>query len=357
MLKKILKLGRQKLWTVHRDLIIDKHDLSYLFWEATLNCNFRCKHCGSRAGEKVFKEVVSTEKIKEAFLDVSKNFEAKTINIAVTGGEPLLRKDLFEVMKYARSLGFHWGMVSNGFLWTEEFIEKAKDAGMETIDISIDGIGQIHDEFRNTKDAYKRAINAVKLLAKGQFLKHLRISTTVHKKNIDSLDYMYNEFKNLGITGWRLIHVDPIGRGFCNKEILLSKDETIKMLDFIVKKRKEKSPVKLSTSCAHFLGEDYEDEVRDHFFFCATGINVGSILHNGDIFVCPNVPRRKEYIQGNILKDSFSEIWNNKFQIFRDKNRLLNDKCKDCEHWEECLGGAFHTFDADDKKQQVCLMD
>lgn len=356
MLKKIIKLGRQKLWTTHRDLLIERHNSTYLFWEATLNCNFKCKHYGSNAGEKVFKEVISTQKIKDAFLDISKHYDAKSITIAVTGGEPLLRKDLFEVMKYARSLGFHWGMVSNGSLWTKDMVEKAIDSGMETIDISIDGIGEVHDEFRNTKNAYSNAINAIKLLAKAKFLKHLRISTTVHKKNINSLDELYEEFKDLGITGWRLIHVDPIGRGLCNEDILLSKKDFIKMLDFIKSKRNSKSPIDVSTSCAHFLGDDYEDEVRDNFFFCATGFQVGSILHNGDIFVCPNVPRRKEYIQGNILKDSFPEVWENKFKIFRDRNRLLNDKCKNCDHWEECLGGALHTYDRDSKEQRVCFI-
>lgn len=356
MLKKILKLGRQKLWLAHREYLRANHELKYLFWECTLNCNFRCKHCGSRAGENVFAEVVSTEEIKNAFLDVARNFDAHKITIAITGGEPLLRRDLFEVMKYAHSLGFRWGMVSNGSLVTEEVVAKAKDAGMGTVDISIDGIGKIHDDFRNVAGAYTKAINAVKLFAKADFLDPLRITTTVHQKNIDMLDEMYETFSTLGISDWRLLSVDPIGRAISNNDILLDKEKMTKLLVFMKNKRKEKSKVKITYGCAHFLGDEFEDEIRNNFFYCGTGINIGSILHNGDIFVCPNVPREKHLIQGNIKKDSFSETWKNKFQIFRNPNRTKCDSCEKCEFWDECLGGSFHSWDFEKKKPKVCFI-
>ena len=180
MLNKIFKLGRQKLWLTHREYLREKHALKYLFWECTLNCNFKCKHCGSRAGENIFTEVISTEEIRKTFLNVAQNFDARKITVAVTGGEPLLRKDLFEVMKFSHSLGFRWGMVSNGSLVNQEVVEKTQEAGMATVDISIDGIGKIHDEFRNTKGSYEKAINAVKLFVKADFLNPLRITTTIH---------------------------------------------------------------------------------------------------------------------------------------------------------------------------------
>lgn len=357
MLKKILKLGRQKLWLFHREYLREKHELRYLFWECTLNCNFKCEHCGSRAGENVFKEVISTEEIKNAFLDVAKNHNAKKITIAITGGEPLLRKDLFEVMKYASSLGFKWGMVSNGSLITEEIVEKAKEAGMGTVDISIDGIGEIHDEFRNTKGSYKKAVNTVKLFAKAGFLDPLRITTTVHHKNIDTLDEMYEAFSELGISDWRLLNVDPIGRTICNNHLLLNKEQFTELLAFMKKKRSKDSSVKVTFGCGHFLGDDFEDEVRSNFFYCRTGISIGSILHNGDIFVCPNVPRKPELVQGNIKHDSFSNVWNNKFKIYRDKNRTACGKCKKCDFWEECLGGSFHSWDFEKKQPKICFME
>lgn len=355
MLKKILRLGRQRLWLAHRDYLREKHELKYLFWEATLNCNFYCKHCGGYAGKEVFTEVLSKKEIKNAFYDISKNFDAKKITIAITGGEPLLRKDIFEVMEYASSLGFKWGMVTNGFLITEEIIRKMERAGMQTIDISIDGIGNIHDAFRNKQGAYKKAINAVKLCAKANFLNSLRITTTIHTGNIDMLDEMYSTFSSMGISNWRLLNVEPIGRAIDNSEVLLTKKQFKKLLDFIKEKR-SKSTIGITFGCSHFLGDDFEDEVRNNFFYCGAGINIGSILCNGDIFVCPNVPKEEHFIQGNIKNDSFSEVWNSKFEIFRNKNRIKCNECITCNYWEYCLGGSLHSWDFKEKQPKVCFL-
>lgn len=353
-LKKILKLGRQRLWLIHRGYLIQKHELSYLFWECTLNCNFRCKHCGSSAGEKVNRETISTNEIKDAFLDIARNFDAKKITLAVTGGEPILRKDLFKVMRYAHSLGFSWGMVSNGYLINKEIINKMKESGMRTIDISIDGINEVHDNLRGVPGSYNRAITAIQLLSNTKSFHPLRITTTVNNQNIHSLEKMYQIFRNLGIHGWRLLSIDPIGRALENRELLLDKQQLITLLNFI-KEKKKISPINITLGCAHFLGDEYEDEVRDYFFYCSTGINIGSILHNGDIYVCPNVPRRKDLIQGNIKKDPFSQIWNNKYKFFRDKNRTVCKSCKQCLYWQECLGGSLHSWDFEKQQPKVCL--
>ena len=357
MSKKIFKYGRQALWLIHRDYLFEKSQLRYLFWECTLNCNFQCKHCGSHAGMNNIEDAISTDEIKKAFLDVSNNFDAKNITIAVTGGEPLLRKDLFEVMEYTSSLGFRWGMVTNGYLVSKEIVQKAKKAGMRTIDISIDGIGKTHDEFRNKEGSYDKAMNAFQLFFEEDFLDPLRITTTVHKNNIEQLDEMYDAFLNLGVKDWRLINVDPIGRASHNSDILLSPEEFGQLLVFIKEKRKTKFEIRTTFGCAHFLGDNYENEVRSYFFFCRTGINIGSILHNGDIFVCPNVPRKKHLIQGNIGNDLFSEVWKNKFEIFRKKDRIICDKCKKCYSWEKCLGGSFHSWYFEKKAPKICFLD
>ena len=355
MLKDILKLGRQKLWTIHREQIRDEHKLTYLFWECTMNCNFFCKHCGSSAGRKHFSNELTTEEIKKAFREIAEDYDAKQITVAITGGEPLMRKDIFDVMGYASSLGFPWGMVTNGFMVNEEIVEKMKEAGMKTIDVSIDGIGKVHDDFRSTENAYKHAINAVKLLKKADFLNPLRISSSISKKNIHQLEEMYEAFKALGISAWRLINVDPIGRAGESDDLLLSHDELEYLLRFIKEKR-AKREIDVTFGCSMYLGPEFEDEVRGYFFYCSTGINIGTILQNGDIYVCPNVPRRPEHIQGNIKNDRFSKVWENGFKFFRDKNRLHCGKCAKCEHWDECLGGSMHLWNFDKKEQKRCFM-
>lgn len=355
MIKKILKTGKYELCALNHKNNIKKHPLTYLFWESTLSCNFHCKHCGSSCERQKYPDDLTTKEIKAAFLQISQDFDPSKITIAVTGGESLLRADIFEVMGYARSLGFHWGMVTNGFLVTKLVVDNLKKAGMETVVVSIDGIGNGHDEFRNMPDVYEKALNAVKLFSEADFLYDLQITTTIYPKNHDQLEEMYQLFKDTGITSWRVMNVDPIGRAKENN-LSLSDKQLKQLLDFIKEKRKS-SKIKVTFGCSHFLGFEYDDEVRDHPFTCLTGISVASILHNGDIFVCPNVPRLPELIQGNVKTDRFKEIWDNKFELFRNREKIVPQKCLDCESWDYCQGDAFHLFDLKNKKPGFCYQE
>ncbi len=356
MLRNILKLGKQELWLLHRKHLLTEHKLRWILWESTLSCNFSCKHCESVSVNKDIQGGVNTDEIKRVFYDIAQNFNANEIMIGVTGGEPLLRRDLFSVMSYANKLGFNWGMVSNGSLVTKETVKEANMTGMKVLDISIDGIDDVHDEFRNTEGAYERAVKALKLVTNTDYTGLVRVVTTVHSKNIDMLDKMYYTFSILGIKHWKLSNVDPAGRALCNPEIFLNKKQLNKLLRFIKEKRKNELSMKVTFGCSHYLGNDFEKEVRDEFFYCPTGINIGSILHNGDIFVCPGVPREKHLIQGNIKKDSFSQIWNNKFEIYRNVNRTACKTCLNCRHWNRCLGGSFHTWNFETSTPRICLM-
>lgn len=149
VIKNIYKLGELTLLQKYKEEEYKKHTLIDLFWECTLTCNAKCKHCGSSAEKKVYDGELTTEEIKNAFKQIASDMDARRILINVTGGEPLVRKDLCEVMEYAtKELGFHWGMTTNGILLNDENIQKLKNANMETISISIDGLRETHDSFR-----------------------------------------------------------------------------------------------------------------------------------------------------------------------------------------------------------------
>lgn len=358
MFKRIFKTGELKLWSQTKEKLRGEHPLNYLFWECTLNCNFLCEHCGSRAGNVDYSAgQLSTEEIKNAFAGIASNFDSSKIMLAITGGEPLIRSDIFEVMEYAHGLGFNWGMVTNGYLVDEKVVEKMKKSGMATVVVSIDGIGKTHDDFRHMHGAYERAVNAVRLMKEAKFLKDLQITTSIHQGNIAQLEEMYNIFLPLGIDSWRVMNVDSIGRAENNGNILLQPDQLKELLEFIKQKRRENKKAEIKYGCAGFLGYDLEKETRGHYFYCGAGITVASILFNGDIFVCPNVPRRPELIQGNVRTDSFLDVWNNKFKFFRDKNRSACDKCQTCDYWEECLGGSMHIWDFENSKPKMCHLE
>jgi radical SAM protein with 4Fe4S-binding SPASM domain len=356
MFGKIFKLGKLELHKQYMEIEREqKHTLIDLFWECTLTCNAHCKHCGSSAEKKKYAGELTTQEAKDAFKQIAEDYDASKILINVTGGEPLTRADLCEVMEYATNeLGFHWGMTSNGMLLDEEMIEKLRKANMETISISIDGLRDTHDEFRGTPGGYDLIIKNIKNLRKAGFVKHIQTTTVFNKSNIDQLEELYQTMLDLELDSWRLVSMDPIGRAKENDNLLLDGEDLKKIMEFIKKHNKNKK-MRLDYGCPGFLGLDYEGVARPYFFFCRTGINVASILYNGDLFVCPNVPRIKRLIQGNIKTDRFSDVWENKYKEFRKKDRTKCDKCSNCEYWEYCLGGAFHTWNFDKNIQNKCV--
>ena len=353
IINKIYKLGELTLLQKYKEQERKRHTLIDLFWECTLTCNAKCKHCGSSAEKRKYDGELTTSEIKDAFKQIANDMDASKILINVTGGEPLVRNDLCEVMKYATNeLGFHWGMTTNGILLNDENIEKLKKANMETISISIDGLEETHDRFRGVPGSYKTITENIKKLRQANFVKHIQVTTVFHKENIDQINDLYGVMLGLGLDSWRLVSMDPIGRANENNELLLDGKEIRQILDFI--KTNNSKKMELAYGCPGFLGLEYEKEVRPYYFYCRTGINVASILYNGDLFVCPNVPRRKELIQGNIRTDNFKDVWDNKYKVFRDKDRTKCEECSNCENWEYCLGGAYHTWNFDDNIQNKC---
>jgi MoaA/NifB/PqqE/SkfB family radical SAM enzyme len=173
MLKNVRKLGELTLMKKYIEREAQTHTLIDLFWETTLTCNAACKHCGSSAENKQYEGELTTQEIKDAFRQIAQDMNADRILINVTGGEPLVRKDLFEVMEYAvGDLGFHWGMTTNGILLNDENIEKSRAAGMETISVSIDGLEQTHDCFRGVEGSYQTILRNIKSLKQAGFVKH-----------------------------------------------------------------------------------------------------------------------------------------------------------------------------------------
>ncbi len=272
----------------------------------------------------------------------------------VTGGEPLVRKDLFEIMEYADNLGFRWGMTSNGMLINDEILEKMNKTHMESISISLDGLKETHERFRKVPNSFDRIIENIKKLQQVPAIKIAQVTTVANKKNLHELEALYDLMKELHMVSWRVINVDPIGRAKNNDEILLDKDDYKYLYNFIKEKREE-NIMNVEYGCSHYLDIDMEKEIRDTYFFCTTGLYVASILSNGDIFVCPNVERRKEFVQGNIKTDNFVDVWENRFEYFRSDERTKCEKCAKCSKWKYCLGDSFHTFNFDDRKPNFCI--
>src|SRR4030042_3442876 len=130
----------------------------YVQWISTYKCNFRCPHCGTAAGTPRQDELKTEEIIKA--LDSLAELGCKIFS--VTGGEPLLREDIFEVLSYAKKKGMSVGIVTNGYV-TEEYLPQLKNVGLDSVLVSIDGHGENHEKIRGTKGSYEKCLKSLEL--------------------------------------------------------------------------------------------------------------------------------------------------------------------------------------------------
>lgn len=329
------------LYQHHKNTQTKLHELNYLFWECTLRCNFNCVHCGSDCTTQSDVKDMSKEDFLNVLEELRHHVNPNKTMIVITGGEPLVRKDLEECGYEMQRMGYPWGFVTNGWGLSIERLNSLLDAGLKSITVSLDGYSEeSHDWFRGKQGSWLRAINAIHAITKKTGLVY-DIVTCVNKTNIDDLDKMKQLLVSLGVTHWRLFTVFAKGRAKDNPLLKLSSDEFIRMMDFIKTTRRE-GQIHVSYGCEGYL-EDYEMEVRDHPFFCHAGIKVGSVLANGDISACPSL--RGDYIQGNIYRDKFWDVWQNRYQVMRDRSWTKTGKCATCKSYKYCQGNALHLRD------------
>jgi radical SAM protein with 4Fe4S-binding SPASM domain len=352
MLNPKLKEQNMQRLAVYREGLKAMPQIHNLFFELTLRCNERCLHCGSSCGDVPSNEM-TTEQWCGIIDQLKEDLGTEGYMLCITGGEPLLRKDFFEIMGHANELGFNWGMTSNGTLITEEVAQKLRDCGMKTISISLDGMPETHDAFRRTPGGWERGMQGIKNLVKVGGFQSIQVTTVVTHKNIVELDALFDVLKDIDIDSWRVINMDPIGRAKEHPELLLTKEDYKTLFEYIRNKRIAGEPV--CYGCSHYLGMEYEREVRDWYFLCTAGLYTASIMVNGDITACLDIERRPEFIQGNVLKEHFKDVWENKFQIFRKDLSLENEKCRNCKEAKYCHGDAYHTWDFDNNCPQVCF--
>jgi len=244
-IKKIKNLGEIKAWNLHKSNQRMNPDFTYLLWECTLRCNFLCRHCGSNANEGEYDDELNTREAKECFKQLALDFKPQDITVAITGGEPLLRKDIYKMSEYIAGLGFKTGIVTNGYLLNNENIKKIKSAGVRSISISLDGLKETHDKFRGVKGSYKRIMQAIDILTEENFLSVLEVITSVNTINIHELEELYQIIKKSQVGYWRLMEVSEIGRVERNKELLINGKQLKFLLDFIKGKKDELKREKL----------------------------------------------------------------------------------------------------------------
>jgi len=308
-------------------------------------------HCSISEAETT---ELSTE---EGFSLIEDAAKLGAVKFAFTGGEPLVRRDIFELVEYAASYDMQVVMATNGTLIDEDVASRLKKAGLYRAAISIDGIGAAHDEFRGVKgafDAMMRGVNACKKVGlRVQFL------TTVSKINLKEIPKIMDLANRLQVDRIYLVALIAVGRGRQISDACLSADEMEQFFRLVLE-RQMKTNVWLKPICmpqfwAFLEAEGLCGAADRKFVGCTAGITRFHIFPNGDVAPCAYLPLKV----GNVHSERFTKIIEKAelFQKFR--NREIKGRCGSCEHRFSCGGcrsRAFAAFKDPLAEDPVCFL-
>jgi heme b synthase len=317
-------------------------DLRMIAWEVTRSCNLNCLHCRAAAERGPYEGELSTGECFR-FIDEVAAFSKPVL--ILTGGEPLLREDIFEIASYGTHKGLRTVMAVNGTLLNPEKATAAKQAGIQRVSISLDGATpESHDRFRGVVGAFAGALEGIRFLKETGLA--FQINTTVTKGNLGEIEDILQLAIQLGAAAHHIFLLVPTGRGkeLAGEEVAPEAYE--QTLEWFAKQDSH-VPLQLKATCApqyyrivhqHGGSKDLKGQGEDLHTFtrgCLGGISFGFLSHHGDVQPCGYL----EIIAGNIRERPFQEIWEEAevFQQLRDVNNLQG-KCGVCEYRMVCGG-------------------
>jgi AdoMet-dependent heme synthase len=319
-----------------------KPDLRMIAWEITRSCNLNCLHCRAAAERGPYQGELATEECFR-FIDEVAAFSKPVL--ILTGGEPLLREDIFEIASYGTHKGLRVVMAVNGTLLSAEKARAAKQSGIQRVSISLDGAAaEAHDRFRGVTGAFAGAMEGISYLKEAGLA--FQINTTVTKRNLGEIEDILQLASEVGAAAHHIFLLVPTGRGreLAHEEV--TPEEYEQTLTWFAE-QEYKVPLQLKATCApqyyriiHQRGnvKDRKKETEGLHTFtrgCLGGISFCFVSHRGDVQPCGYL----ETIGGNIRERPFQEIWKEAelFQHLRDV-KALKGKCGQCEYQLVCGG-------------------
>lgn len=329
-----------------------------VIWNLIRRCNLQCRHCYSTSLDIDFKDELSTEQIKATIDDLK---VAHVPVIILSGGEPLLRPDIFEITAYAKAKGFYVALSTNGTLIDESNIEQIKAAQYQYVGISIDGLEEFHDDFRRQKGSFKTSMHAIKLCKEAGIKVGMRLCLT--KDNFKDLPAMLDLMEEYQVDKFYLSHLNYSGRGKRSAEndamFKMTKD-AMELLyerawshisqgvdtDFVTGNNDADGPFLLQWAIKKFGGQ-HPQRVKNleqrliNWGGNASGVNVANIDNTGTIH--PDSYWWNHPI-GNVKTEKFSDVWQNTQDElmlgFRQSPRPVKGRCKACQYLNICGGNT-----------------
>jgi MoaA/NifB/PqqE/SkfB family radical SAM enzyme len=325
-----------------------------IVWNFTYQCNLRCKHCYENAGGR--RPELTTNEAKQVLDKLSKMAGIGLPAVSFSGGEPLSRRDFFEIASYAKKRIGYVSIASNGTLLTKDNAKRIKDAHVDYVEISIDGATpQVHDEFRGIPGAFERAVEGIKNCVDEGI--DACIATVLHRDNVSELNKLIELAKSLDV---RFMHFNyiPTGRAKAHVELDLTPDERFYVLQTIGKEivglylRAKEEELKFGrtgvkvdrffSTCpqyasvtkelsrvrgekflveAHYAAKSGIENAANFLGGCGAGRLYCCLEPNGDIKPCVFFPTGGDTVLGNMLRDSFEDVWDNSALLWRLRSR------------------------------------
>lgn len=315
-----------------------QNTLRMVAWELTRNCNLNCVHCRAAASKGPHKEELTFAECKR-ILDQIAGFASPTI--ILTGGEPLMRDDIFEIIEYGNKQGLRLVIAINGTLLTEEKALKLRDGGIKRVSLSLDGKdAKAHDAFRGVDGSYNSVMKAADILnATGL---PFQINTTVTRFNVNDLFEIYNLVKLIGAVAWHVFLLVPVGRGkdLKGKELDAMAYEDVLNWLYDIESRNE---LEMKVTCApHYYRIVKERGSIPKSAGCLAGKSFMFISHKGIAQPCGYL----EISSGDVRAHGVKKVWEESavFNQLRDISSYRG-KCGGCRYLKICSGCRARAYE------------
>ncbi len=314
------------------------YEPSLISWNLTRMCNLRCPHCYMEGGRKAENELTTEECL--GLIDDMKALGTEML--ILTGGEPLLRKDIYDIARYASNRGIWVVMGTNGVLVTDKVVEKMIECGVQGVAISIDSLEpEKHNHFRGGPDAWEYSVRALEICRANGL--QVLVQTTVMDMNYAEIPQMLAFAREKGAWSFNLYFLVQTGRGQQMSD--LSPERTEAMLSNLVDWQDQYRPMLVRSKCApQFKQIAYERGAGGlESGGCMAGTQYCRIAPQGDVTPCPYMT----VVAGNVRDQSFGEIWRTSsvLQELRDLKQLKG-RCGRCEFNELCGGCRCRAYAA-----------
>ena len=310
--------------------------LTSCVWEVTLACCFRCAYCGSNAGKPRKNELTTDECI-----DVARQLaELGCRRVSMIGGEVFMRPDWEQIVHALTSRNIKVCIITNGFKMTESIIAALKRLNIESVAVSLDGVGIIHDSHRQAGSC-QRALDAIKALTDAGI--HTSVISSLRADNAPRLEELYGVLKQYPIFAWQLQACSPMGNAKSNRVDI--RFDAKKVIEF-VERTARTAPfyVGVADNIGYFTPEEGRIRGRGGAAFrgCSAGLTTVGIDSVGNVRGCESMYDER-FNEGNLRERTLRDIWEdeNAFSYNRAFTPdMLTGKCKSCEVGAFCAGGC-----------------